>query len=94
MEGELGLRRAHYSMLPQFTLAGQSGRGAGVNGSTEHGCRTSCVVARAAGNQVAGPWVSKRDLGQTLHGALHWPLRSRASSRNRHAATPPASTRL
>lgn len=55
MEGELGLRRAHYSMLPQFTLAGQSARGAGVNGSTEHGCSTSCVVARAAGKPSRWP---------------------------------------
>jgi hypothetical protein len=39
-------------------------------------------------NQVAGPWVSKRDLGQTLDGSVHWPLLSQASSRNRHAPTP------
>jgi hypothetical protein len=55
VEGELGLRRAHHSMLPQFTLPGQSTRDAGVNGSTKHGRSTSCVVARAAGKPSGWP---------------------------------------
>lgn len=60
-----------------------------VNRSTIPAPSTSCLVARAAGKPHCWPTVSKRDLGWALLRCLHWPSPSRASSRNRHAASQP-----
>jgi hypothetical protein len=60
-----------------------------VNRSTIPAPSTSCLVARAAGKPHCWPTVSKRDLGWALLRCLHWPPPSRASSRNRHAASQP-----
>ena len=74
---------------PRASDISQSAPPAHCNRSTIPAPSTSCVVARAAGKPHCWPTVSKRDLGWAHLRTLYWPAPSRASSRNRHAASPP-----